>query len=231
MKTNQLECIEIETATPVTHSVIWLHGLGASGDDFVPLIPELSIPEELGVRFVFPHAPVRPISINNGMSMRGWYDITSLNFDEREQDVEGTQASAYAVDAIIEQEISRGIPASNIVLAGFSQGGAVVLYVGLTSEHRVGGILALSTYLPLGDQVFDDMKNRANPKDNRVTLPIFFAHGTDDEVIRLEYAEESLDALEGAGFQVEWSTWQMDHSVSPDEITAIGEWLRAQWSK
>ena len=222
MTSDSLECIELETATPVTHSVIWLHGLGASGDDFVPVVPELGIPEALGVRFIFPHAPVRPITINNGMSMRGWYDITSLNFDEREQDVSGTQASAAAVDALIEQEISRGIPASNIVLAGFSQGGAVVLYAGLTSKHRVGSILALSTYLPLADQVFDDMNTRSDPKDDRTTLPIFFAHGTYDDVIKLKYAEESRAALESAGFNVEWSTWPMAHSVSPEEINAMG---------
>jgi len=231
MKTDQLECIEIETATPVTHSVIWLHGLGASGDDFVPLVPELGIPDGLGVRFIFPHAPIRPITINNGMSMRGWYDITSLDFDEREQDVSGTQASAAAIETLIEQEISHGVPASNIVLAGFSQGGAVVLYTGLTSKHRVGGILALSTYLPLGDQAFDDMKNRADSTDDRTTLPIFFAHGTHDEVIRLQYAEESRNALEAAGFNVEWLTFPMAHSVSPEEITAMGKWFKKQWSK
>jgi len=231
MKTDQLECIEIETATPVTHSVIWLHGLGASGDDFVPLVPELGIPDGLGIRFIFPHAPIRPITINNGMSMRGWYDITSLDFDEREQDVGGTQASAAAIETLIEQEISRGVPASNIVLAGFSQGGAVVLYPGLTSKHRVGGILALSTYLPLGDQAFDDMKNRTDSTDDRTTLPIFFAHGTHDEVIRLQYAEESRNALEAAGFNVEWLTFPMAHSVSPEEITAMGKWFKKQWSK
>ena len=231
MKTEPLECIEIETATHVTHSVIWLHGLGASGDDFVPVVPELGIPDSLGVRFLFPHAPVRPITINNGMAMRGWYDITSLNFDEREQDVSGTQASAAAVDALIEQEVLRGIPAANIVLAGFSQGGAVVLYAGLTSKHRVAGILALSTYLPLGDQAFDDMKNRTDPADDRTTLPIFFAHGTHDEVIRLQYAEESRSALENEGFSVEWSTWPMAHSVSPEEINAMSEWFRKRWGK
>jgi len=231
MTTQELECIELETATPVTHSVIWLHGLGASGDDFVPVVPELGIPEGLGVRFLFPHAPVRPITINNGMAMRGWYDITSLNFDEREQDVSGTQASAAAVDVLIEHEISRGVPAANIVLAGFSQGGAVVLYAGLTSKHRVAGILALSTYLPLGEQVFDDMKNRSDASDERSTLPIFFAHGTHDDVIRIQYAEESRDALLAAGFDVEWSTWPMAHSVSPEEITAMGNWFKTRWSK
>ncbi len=231
MATDQLECIEIETASPVSHSVIWLHGLGASGDDFVPVVPELGVPSDLGVRFIFPHAPVRPITINNGMAMRGWYDITSLNFDEREQDVAGTQASAAAVNQLIEQEIGRGIPAGNIVLAGFSQGGAVALYAGLTSQHRTAGILALSTYLPLVDQVFVDMKNRPDADDDRTTLPIFFAHGTHDDVIRLQYAEESKDALMGAGFNVEFSTWPMPHSVIPEEITAMGEWFRTQWGK
>lgn len=231
MAAQQLETIELETGSPVSHSVIWLHGLGASGDDFVPVVPELDLPETLGVRFIFPHAPVRPITINNGMSMRGWYDITSLNFDQREQDVAGTQASALAIDALIEQEIERGVPAANIVLAGFSQGGAIALYAGLTSRHRVAGILALSTYLPLADQVFADMKNRDNADDDRNTLPIFFAHGTHDDVIQLKYAEQSRDALAEAGFTVEWSAWPMPHSVIPDEIAAMGDWFRKQLGK
>lgn len=228
MSAVDLECIELETSTPVTHSVIWLHGLGASGDDFVPVVPELGVPDSLGVRFIFPHAPVRPITINNGMAMRGWYDITSLNFDEREQDLPGTQASANAVDALIEQEISRGVPASNIVLAGFSQGGAIALFAGLTSKHRVACILALSTYLPLGDTAF---KAVADHSDDRKTLPIFFAHGSHDDVIHLKYAEESRDALEARGFTVEWSTWPMPHSVIPEEIVAMGAWFKTQWRK
>lgn len=231
MAAQQLETIELETATPVSHSVIWLHGLGASGDDFVPVAPQLGLPEGLGVRFIFPHAPVRPISINNGMSMRGWYDITSLDFDQREQDVAGTQASAAAIDALIDQEIERGVPANKIVLAGFSQGGAIALYAGLTSRHRVAGILALSTYLPLADQVFEDMKTRANADDDRTSLPIFFAHGTHDEVILLKYAEQSRDALAQAGFEVEWSAWPMPHSVIPDEIAAMGAWFKKQMGK
>lgn len=228
MSAADLECIELETSTPVTHSVIWLHGLGASGDDFVPVVPELDVPATLGVRFIFPHAPVRPITINNGMAMRGWYDITSLNFDEREQDLPGTQASANAVDDLIEQEIARGVPAENIILAGFSQGGAIALFAGLTSKHRVAGILALSTYLPLADTAFEKMMLQA---DDRKTLPIFFAHGSHDDVIHLKYAEESKDALAGQGFNVEWSTWPMAHSVMPEEIVAMGTWFKTQWRK
>jgi len=231
MGTDTLDTIELETTDSISHSVIWLHGLGASGEDFVPVVPELGIPDGLGVRFIFPHAPVRPITINNGMEMRGWYDITSLNFDERENDVAGTQASAAAVDRLIEQEIERGIPASNIILAGFSQGGAVVLYAGLTSKHRVAGILALSTYLPLSNQVFDDMKNRDNVSDDRTSLPIFFAHGSYDDVIKIQYAEESRDALQAAGFNVEWSAWPMPHSVIPEEIEAMGNWFKTRWGK
>jgi len=223
-----LDSIEIETADSVTHSVIWLHGLGASGDDFVPIVPELGIPDGLGIRFIFPHAPNRPITINNGMTMPGWYDITSLNFDDREQDVDGTEQSAAAINQLIEQEIERGVPAANIVLAGFSQGGAIALYTALTSQHRVAGILALSTYLPLGDQAFAAMK--AQP-DDRHTLPVFFAHGSYDDVINIKYAEESRDALIANGFEVEWSAWPMPHSVMPEEITAMGEWFRTRWSK
>jgi len=231
MGTKLLEAIELETASPASHSVIWLHGLGASGDDFVPVVPELGVPADLGVRFVFPHAPVRPITINGGMAMRGWYDITSLDFDQRAQDVAGTQESAAAVDLLIEQEIERGVPAQNIVLAGFSQGGAIALYAGLTSQYRVAGILALSTYLPLSNQVFDTMNARENSSDERTTLPIFMAHGSYDDVIKIQYAEDSKSALENAGFSVEWSAWPMPHSVMPEEINAIGKWLRAQWGK
>jgi len=160
--------------------------------------------------------------------MRGWYDITSLNFDEREQDLPGTQASADAVDALIEHEIARGVPASNIILAGFSQGGAIALFTGLSSQHRVAGILALSTYLPLGDTAFEAMKAHS---DDRKSLPIFFAHGSHDDVIQLKYAEESRDALEAQGFEVNWSTWPMAHSVMPEEIVAMGSWFKTQWRK
>ena len=231
MASQQLKTIEIETATPVSYSVIWLHGLGASGNDFVPVVPQLGLPDDVGVRFIFPNAPVRPITVNNGMTMPAWYDISSLDFDKREQDVTGTQESAQAIDALIEQEISRGVPADKIVLAGYSQGGAIVLYAGITSRHRVAGILALSTYLPLADQVFDDMKNRANADDDRCSLPIFFAHGTHDDVIKLKYAEQSREALNGAGFDVDWSTWPMSHMIIPDEIAAMGEWFRKQMGK
>ena len=231
MTPQQLHTIELETSTPVTHSVIWLHGLGASGDDFVPIVPELGLPAELGVRFIFPNAPERPITINNGMAMPAWYDITSLDFAQREQDVAGTQSSASAIDSLIEQEIERGVPTNKIILAGYSQGGAIALYAGLTSRHRVAGILALSTYLPLADQVFDDMNNRDEADDDRTTLPIFFAHGIHDEVILLKYAEQSCEVLQQAKFQVEWSTWPMSHQVIAEEIKAIGGWLTQQLGK
>lgn len=229
MSRDLLECIEITTAEPVQHSVIWLHGLGATADDFVPVIPELGIPDGLGVRFVFPQAPTRPITINNGYAMPGWYDITSLDFTKREQDVAGTQESAAHINRLIDREIERGVPASQIVLAGFSQGGAVALYTGLISHHRTAGILALSTYLPLDEQIFDDMRQRAEPTDDRSSLPIFFAHGTHDDVILLTYAEQSKQKLLEQNFSVEWSTWPMPHSVIPEEIKAMGQWLKARW--
>jgi len=233
MGTKFLQCIEMETSesAPITHSVIWLHGLGASGDDFVPVVPELQVPTDLGVRFIFPHAPVRPITINGGMEMRGWYDITSLDFSERKQDVAGTLASSKAIEQLMEREIERGTAAENIILAGFSQGGAIALYTALTSRYRVGGVLALSTYLPLSDEVFNTMQARPEAQDERTSLPIFMAHGSHDEVILLQYAEASKTSLTAAGFTVEWSTWPMPHSVIPEEIAAMARWFKTQWRK
>jgi len=144
-----LDCIEISTAEQCNYSVIWLHGLGASGHDFEPIVPALHLLQRPGVRFLFPHAPVRPISVNGGAAMRAWYDISSVDFEERQQDSTGIKESAQAVEDLIENQIQRGISADRITLAGFSQGGAIALYTGLSSEHRLGGILALSCYLPI----------------------------------------------------------------------------------
>ena len=140
--------IKLETGTPVEKSVIWLHGLGASGDDFVPVVPELGLPDKPGIRFVFPHAPVRPITINNGMSMRGWFDITSLDFEAREQDLDGMAESVSIVNGLLQDEIDKGVEAANIVLAGFSQGGAIALMAALQSQLPLAGVMGLSTYLP-----------------------------------------------------------------------------------
>ncbi|MBX2835536.1 MAG: alpha/beta fold hydrolase [Gammaproteobacteria bacterium] len=222
MAQKSLDCIEIETGDSVEYSVIWLHGLGASGHDFEPLIPELHLLKRPGVRFVFPHAPIRPITINNGAAMRGWFDITSLNFEQREVDKEGIQQSSEAVMELIANEISRGIRVENIVLAGFSQGGAIALQTAITCEHQVGGVIALSTYLP-NAEILSTMD------ESRRSLDVFMAHGTQDDVIRILFAERSLEALRTAGIEPEWHTYEMSHSVSGEEVADLEIWLKRKF--
>ncbi len=215
-----LDTIELETDQNVEFSVIWLHGLGASGHDFEPIVPELALPKRPGVRFIFPHAPVRPITINGGASMRGWYDIDSLVFTEREHDDEGIDGSVQQINALIEHEIERGIPAHQIILAGFSQGGAIAYNAALESEHQLGGVMALSTYLPMSSDKL------ASVNDQRKSLPLFIAHGMQDDVINIEYAEQSVAKLKAAGFNPEWATYPMAHSVNLEEVSDISNWLK-----
>ena len=243
-----LDCIEIRTAEHCDYSVIWLHGLGASGHDFEPLVPELHLLQRPGVRFLFPHAPVRPITVNGGAAMRAWYDIGSIDFEEREQDGVGIRDSAEAIGALIDNEISRGVPASRITLAGFSQGGAIALYTGLTSAHRLGGILALSSYLPLQSDVMEAIGARqaaaeaaadgssGDSADDGSTkgptdapVPVFMAHGLADEVVQLRYGEQSRAALEASGVPLEWHTYPISHSVSAEEVEDISAWLKRQF--
>lgn len=218
-----LDCIEITTAEQCDYAVIWLHGLGASGHDFEPIVPELQLLQRPGVRFLFPHAPVRPISVNGGAAMRAWYDISSIDFEEREQDAEGIGDSATAIGDLIDNQIEQGIPASRITLAGFSQGGAIALYTGLTSSHKLGGILALSSYLPLQPSVLE------NIGEQQRAVPVFMAHGTADDVVRLRYGEQSRAALEASGVSPDWHTYPISHSVSADEVVDISAWLKRQF--
>ena len=210
--------IEIETAPQPTASVIWLHGLGADGRDFVPIVPELRLPSDLAIRFVFPHAPHRPVTINRGYVMRAWYDIAETEFG-RQEDEAGIRESEQTVRGLIQRETERGIASERIVLAGFSQGGAVVLHTGLRLPQRLAGILALSTYLPLADT----LKAEAHPANDDV--PIFMAHGTDDPIIPLALGESSADLLTRRGANLEWRTYEMEHSVCLDEIQDIAGWL------
>ena len=210
--------IEIETAPQPTASVIWLHGLGADGRDFVPIVPELRLPSDLAVRFVFPHAPHRPVTINRGSVMRAWYDIAETEFG-RQEDEAGIRESEQTVRGLIQRETERGIASERIVLAGFSQGGAVALHTGLRLPQRLAGILALSTYLPLADT----LKAEAHPANDDV--PIFMAHGTDDPIIPLALGESSADLLTRRGAKLEWRTYEMEHSVCLDEILDIADWL------
>ena len=217
-----LEAIEIETAPNPRASVIWMHGLGADGNDFVPVVNELGLGTSPGIRFVFPHAPMQPVSINNGYVMRAWYDVKlgDLEGRSRQADEKGVRASQAAITRLIEREISRGSSADKIVLAGFSQGGAVALQTGLRHPQKLGGIMALSTYLPLAESFADEAS-----AENRKT-PVFMAHGTDDGVIPFEMATRSRDILVQHGYDVEWHQYPMQHSVNLEEIADIARWLK-----
>jgi phospholipase/carboxylesterase len=213
-----LPSIEIETAPRAAASVIWLHGLGADGNDFVPIVPELRLPASLAVRFVFPHAPVRAVTINNGMRMRAWYDIAAADLTNR-ADLAGVRQSAGAVEALIERERGRGVASERIVLAGFSQGGAIALYAGVRHAHRLGGIVALSTYV-IGAEALATEASAANRG-----LPVFMGHGTADPVVQFAWGEASKRVLESQGYAVEWHTYRMEHSVCLEEVRSIGEWI------
>ena len=211
------EFLEVTTKDAVEYSIIWLHGLGADGKDFTPLVPELKLDALPGIRFIFPHAPVRPITINGGMPMRGWYDIDSLEFDNRKEDREGIHASSTLITNVINCEIDRGIDASRIILAGFSQGGAIALYTGFTSTHRLAGILALSTYLPLSDELASSLENRP---------PTLMIHGRMDEVINIAYAENSYGYLRDRGASIQWESYAMGHGLCQEEVDLISTWIR-----
>lgn len=217
--TTLLDTIQIESAPSPTAAVIWLHGLGASGDDFAAIVPELDLDGCAPIRFVFPHAPVMPVTINNGFEMPAWYDIFAPDLVRRE-DAEGIARSELAVEALIAHEVARGIPARRIVLAGFSQGCAMTLHTGLRHPQRLAGLIALSGYLPLIGTLADE-RHAAN-----ADTPIFMAHGTADPVVVLPRAEESRAALEALGYQVQWHTYPMPHSVHPREIADISAFLR-----
>ena len=217
-----LEAIEIETGKSPAASVIWLHGLGADGNDFVPIVNELDLAGAPAIRFVFPHAPVRPVTINNGMMMRAWYDVLfgDLEGSSKRADERGVRESQVQVEALIEREAGRGIATEKIVLAGFSQGGAVTLQTGLRYPKKLAGLMALSTYLPLAES----LPQEAAPA-NRQT-PIFMAHGAYDGVIPLVMGAGSMTLLTGMGHPVEWRQYPMQHSVCPQEIEDIAAWLR-----
>lgn len=210
------EGVELETGPDPVATVIWLHGLGADGHDFVPLVPALGL--RAAVRFVFPHAPMRPVTINGGMVMRAWYDILALDGPRRE-DADGIRASAARVDALVAQEVARGGPSSRVVLAGFSQGGAITLHAGIRHAMALGGLLALSTYLPLAASAPVEASAAGR------TASVFMAHGTQDALIPLARAHASRDALQALGCRVEYREYPMGHTVSEDEVRAIAAWL------
>ena len=210
--------IELVTGADPAGTVIWMHGLGADGWDFVPIVRELQLPEGLALRFIFPHAPVRPVTINNGMQMPAWYDIAMSDI-ARLPDERGIRESQAAIEQLIAREATRGVPSGRVVLAGFSQGGAIALQAGLRHASPLAGIVALSTYLAL-EESLDAEGSAANR-----AVPILMGHGTQDPVVPLQLAERSRDALKRRGYAVEWETWPMPHSVCAEEVMAITEFL------
>lgn len=212
-----LQFIERETGKNPTAAVIWLHGLGASGNDFLPVVPELGLPEDAAVRFIFPHAPNLPVTINGGMTMPAWYDIKAMDID-RVVDTEQLMASAEAVGKLVEREIERGIPANRIIIAGFSQGGAVAYELGLSYRERLGGILALSTYFATADSV---QRSEAN-----ADVPISVYHGTFDPMVPESLGVRSVETLRAMGYEPTYQTFPMEHSVCLEEVEDIGRFIR-----
>ena len=216
-----LETIELETAPNPTAAVIWMHGLGADGNDFVPIVNEIDLSGAPGIRFIFPHAPTRPVTINNGYVMRAWYNISfgDLDGNTRKADEKGVRESQAQIGQLIARENGRGIATGKIVLAGFSQGGAIALHTGLRYPERLAGVMALSTYLPLAES----FAKEASPANTKT--PVFMAHGTQDPVVPYAMGRGSRDLLQQAGYALEWQEYPMQHSVCLEEVADIGRWL------
>ncbi len=213
--------LEIETGAAPVFSIIWLHGLGADSRDFEQLPQMLNLPRQLPIRFILPDAPHRPITLNGGMVMRGWYDLTGMEIVKQE-DASGLDESAGIVDSLVARECTRGVPRSHIVVGGFSQGGAVALHYGSRCEEALAGIVGLSTYLPLSGQ----LAQRIHP--STLSTPIFLAHGLFDPVLALPLGEASRQILQDNGCDVTWHTYPMPHSVAPEEMTDLSTWLSAR---
>jgi phospholipase/carboxylesterase len=219
-----LETVERETGPSPSWAVLWLHGLGADGNDFVPILPELVRRDWPALRFVFPHAPQRPVTINGGMRMRAWYDIADADLRNR-ADMAGVRESVAQVEALIAREVERGVPASRILLAGFSQGGAVALAAGLAREQPLAGLIALSTYLPgLGGT------DAPQPTSAARSQPVFMAHGTFDPVVPVFAGQASAQALVADGMHIDWHAYPMAHQVCAEEIRDLGDWLSTRFS-
>ena len=214
---DSLQTIEIETRPNPSHSVIWLHGLGADGNDFVPIVQELALPA-IGIRFVFPHAPMRAVTINGGFVMRAWYDIVSQDIARKEDEL-GLRQSQTMVEELIAREAARGVPANRVVIAGFSQGGVIALQTALRHPRRLAGAMSLSAYLPLVDKI-DRERNAANND-----MPVFLGHGTSDNVVPLVLGKASRDQLIKMGYDVDWHQYPMAHSVCAEELEDLSGWF------
>ena len=213
-----LDCVQTETGADPRFAVIWLHGLGADGHDFGPIVPELVAKDWPAMRFVFPHAPQRPVTVNGGMRMRAWYDITGMEIAQKQDEV-GIRSSIADIEALIAREVERGIPASRIFVAGFSQGAAMVLSAGLRHAHRIAGVIALSGYLPLEKQLAEE-RSAAN-----AGLPLFIAHGSIDPVVPQVLGMLGRDFLRGLGYTIEWRSYPMAHQICAEEIADLRNWI------
>ncbi|WP_420427805.1 alpha/beta hydrolase [Algiphilus sp.] len=211
--------VTLEPANPARAAVIWLHGLGADGNDFVPIVPELKLPDALAVRFIFPHAEVRPVTLNGGMAMRAWYDIISLDRNGP-QDEKGVRASAERIDALIAEQVEAGIASDKIIVAGFSQGGAIALHTGLRHPQRLAGVLGLSTYLPLEQRLAEEISTA-----NR-DVPILLCHGSQDPMLPIQLGQHSCEALRQWGYAPQWRDYPMQHQVCLEEIQDISAWMQ-----
>ncbi len=215
-----LDCVVLEPGRPADRAVIWLHGLGASGHDFPPVVPELGLPKGHTVRFVFPHAPAIPVTLNNGMVMPAWFDIVGMDFESRRADESGVRLSAERLTALIAREVERGVPTERIVLAGFSQGGAIAIHTGVRSTDKLAGILALSTFIAADANI--DSEHTPINQD----IPILQCHGTEDPMVGMDKGLAARDRLTGLGYTVDWKTYPMQHQVCMEEIQDIGTWLK-----
>ncbi len=217
--TNLLPFEIVKTAEKTAYTIIWLHGLGADGNDFVPLVPELKLPKSLTIKFIFPHAPVRPITLNGGYQMPAWFDMTSLDCENNANENDILTTVSW-INQFIDQEVDNGVPSDKILLAGFSQGGVIALQAGLRYSKRLAGVMALSTYLPFNDSLFK------NSRDEQNGISIFAAHGKHDPVIPIASLEFYAPKLEAQGFDIEVHQYNMEHSVCAEEICDISKWLQ-----
>ena len=217
-----LDSVEHQTGPEPRWSILWLHGLGADGHDFAPIVPELLRAGWPELRFVFPHAPVRPVTINNGARMRAWYDIRNMEIDQR-ADEQGVRESIAQVEALVAREVERGVPPERILLAGFSQGGAIALAAGVRREAALGGLIALSTYLPMASTTAGEATKAG------LGTPVFMAHGQLDPVVPESLGQRSRQALEGLGMAIDWHVYAMPHSVCAEEIRDLGDWMHQRF--